>query len=106
MNQTIKYERQNYIQENILIAILLRYPRHYQVLIRYCFDLVYIMLIHSFIHSIVEFVQKLNKLQCTKTKRFDFNRFKNIIYPKIQIRMLRMKNELEHLHTCNAEKPQ
>ena len=78
----VKYERQNYIQENILIAILLRYPRHYQVLIRYCFDLVYIMLIHSFVHSIVEFVQKLNKLQCTKTKRFDFNRFKNIFYPK------------------------
>ena len=67
MNQ--KNERQNHIQENVLIAILLRYSRHYQVLIRYCFDLVYIMLIHSFVHGIVEFVQKLNKLQRTKTKR-------------------------------------
>ena len=68
MNQ-IKNGRQNNFQENVLIAILLRYSRHYQVLIRYCFDLVYIMLIHSFVHGIVEFVQKLNKLQRTKTKR-------------------------------------
>ena len=64
-----KNGRQNNFQENVLIAILLRYSRHYQVLIRYCFDLVYIMLIHSFVHGIVEFVQKLNKLQRTKTKR-------------------------------------